>query len=529
MLSVRNVRLTLGSSIILNNISFTLQDGEKVGLVGDNGAGKTTLLRVIVGEIEPNHGTVVFSGNSRKRICYIPQHIPISKDGEAQSVLVYMMAGRDLLRISARITELELEMANGKCEDQVLSEYLALVDQFQALEGYQAEDNILNILIGVGLNEIDLDQPVRTLSGGQKSRLALGRMLFEQSDVLILDEPTNHIDAEAYLWLSRYLANCQQSVILVSHYPAILDAVASRILYLDRSDRQLRSYVGNYSHFLQQRDAGKIRVEREYHMLSERAERMESFIRNATQSKMGLKHAREKALDKLRATIPAIVREKRVRIMFPVHSPIRSTGIEASAICKSFGDRTVLSGASITLGAGERVLLQGKNGAGKTTFMRILAGELNPSTGNVFRSARLKLGWYRQEQEDLQDQLSVIEEARLSAPEAATQFLRSALAHFLFFSDKIDQLVGTLSRGERARLALCKIMLAGPNCLLLDEPTNHLDQSSRAVLAEALADYSGAMIVISHDNDFADSLNISRVLVLQGGKVSDAKGVPTGQ
>jgi len=521
MLQVRRLAITFGDRQIVRDLSFTIADGEKVGLVGDNGAGKTSIMRVIHGDLQPDSGDVLLTRRRKDSVCYIPQHLSLRGSQREKDVLSFMLDGRRLHEIASRLAEIDALVKGpiGQARlEELMDERVRLEEQYIEKEGYHAEDDILKILVGVGLSSVDLDQKVATLSGGQKSRLALARLLFQQSQILLLDEPTNHIDEEAVGWLGDYLSTVHQSVLVISHLPAFLDRVVSRIMLLDSQTGELKSYPGNYSRFVSIRDRQALAQQRATAKLRSELERQRNVIRTATmQRKHKLKHAREKVVARLEKQVPVQPKARHVKIAFPAKTPLHAPALMAQDVCKSFGDKRVLNRVSVEVGAITRMGIVGENGAGKTTLLRILAGDLQPDTGSIHRSRKLEMGWYRQELEDLEDDHSIMQEVE-SLGFGTPQELRSALAHFLFGSKRLNQKVGTLSRGERARLALCKLILARPNFLLLDEPTNHLDQPSRARLTAALAQYQGALVVVSHDTEFLAGVGVEWALQLPSGR-----------
>lgn len=526
MVLVNNVCLSIGDHVILDDVTFQINNREKIALVGNNGAGKTTLLKIISGQLLPDSGRVTFSRGLEKHICYIPQHMDVQQiiaTGQ-DGVISYLLEGRGLLTLKTKIESIERQMADPKSviDVDLTTEYVNLLGQYQDLEGYRAEDILLEMLIGVGLVTIDLDQPISTLSGGQKSRLSLVRMLFSQSDLLLLDEPTNHVDEDAYAWLGQYLSQCKQALILVSHNQEILDQVVTRVLHIDKVTHHLSSYPGNYSDFLRIKFLNAEREKREQKQTASQVAKLEKFIEGARQSQSGMKHSREKELAKLKAAQP-IINSKQCKLNFnfmPL-DPIRRAVIKTDSLSVAFGDRQILHRISFYLGPQDRVWIQGENGAGKTTFLRLLTGEILPSDGTVFRSQKIQIGWYRQEIDGLRDDDTVFEEIREAGSKRPEKELRAILASFLFTAQMVNQSVDTLSRGERARLALCKIMLTRPNCLLLDEPTNHLDGQSKAALAHALMLYDGPLIIVSHDTEFVENIGTSSHLVLHDGQLID--------
>jgi len=520
-LQVRGLTITFGERQIVRDLAFTIADGEKVGLVGDNGAGKTSIMRVIHGDLQPDGGDVLLTRRRKHSVCYIPQHLSLRGIQREKDVLSFMLDGRGLREIASRLAEIDALVEGPIVQarlEELMDERVRLEEQYLEKEGYRAEDDILNILVGVGLSSVALDQKVATLSGGQKSRLALARLLFQQSDILLLDEPTNHIDGEAVGWLGDYLSTVHQSVLVISHLPAFLDRFVTKIMLLDSRTGELRSYPGNYSQFVSIRDRQALSQRRATAKLQAELERQRGIIRTAVrQSNYKLKHAREKVVARLEKRMPVLPKTRRVKIAFSAKTPLHAPALTAQDICKSFGDKRVLNRVSVEVGAITRLGIVGENGAGKTTLLRILAGDLQPDTGSIHRSRKLETGWYRQELEDLEDDHSIRQEVE-SLGFGTPQQLRSALAHFLFGEGRLNQKVGTLSRGERARLALCKLILARPNVLLLDEPTNHLDQPSRARLTAALAQYQGALVVVSHDTKFLARVGVEWALQLPSGR-----------
>jgi len=381
MLQVRGLTITFGERQVVRDLSFTIADGEKVGLVGDNGAGKTSIMRVIHGDLEPDSGDVLLAKRRKDGVCYIPQHLSLRGIQREKDVLSFMLDGRGLNELASRLAEIDA-LVKGPIGQARLEELMdgrvRLEEQYMEKEGYRAEDDILNILVGVGLSSVGLDQKVATLSGGQKSRLALARLLFQQSEILLLDEPTNHIDEEAVGWLGAYLATVHQSVLVISHLPAFLDRVATRILLLENTG-ELKSYPGNYSQFVSLRGRQALAHQRVTAKLQAELERQRGIIRTAErQSNYRLKHAREKVVARLEKQLPAQPKTRRVKISFSARTPLHAPAILAQDICRSFGDKRVLNRVSVEVGALSRLGVIGENGAGKTTLLRILAGDLQP-------------------------------------------------------------------------------------------------------------------------------------------------------
>ncbi|HCU70715.1 MAG TPA: hypothetical protein DIC35_03085 [Candidatus Moranbacteria bacterium] len=519
MINVSNISVSFEGRSILEGVSFSINPGNKVGLVGVNGSGKTTLLRILTGELAADSGNISISKKLYK-ISYVPQHLTLSPEQLDLTVLSFMLEGRDLVVIRKRMEELGalIDQENSQADMDSINEYIRLQEEFNQKEGYRSKDDIASILDGLGIGNVQLSEKIINMSGGQKTRLALARMLYEDSDLLLLDEPTNHIDEESVKWFTNYLARIRKPILVISHAPEFLDSIVNRILLLE--DRHLKSYPGNFSKFIHLRQKEGIASSRATEKLLSEIERHRRFIKKAPQNKSKMKHSREKLVAKLEKQIIAPVRQlRKMKFQISPRKPLRSSALNIQAVSKSFGKRRILDEISFELGPTERIGILGENGAGKTTLLKIIYTEMKPDKGKVILNPKVEMGWYRQEQEGLNDAFSVLEEVKQANSDLSTQIVRGALSHFLFPSDRTNQRVGTLSRGERARLALCKIMLSGSNMLLLDEPTNHLDQASRDSLTQALLSYKGALIIVSHDQDFLRGIGVLWSLKLPLGEI----------
>ncbi len=520
MINVSNLSISFEGRTILEGISFSINSENKIGLVGINGSGKTTLLRVLTGELKADCGKVSISKMVHK-ISYIPQHLSLSLKQLDLTVMSFMLEGRNLITIKRRMEELEAlvnQENNQTSEMNLLDEYIKLHDEFNQKEGYRSRDDIINILGGLGIDNVQLDEKIVTLSGGQKTRLALAKMLYEDSDLLLLDEPTNHIDEESVKWLANYLAKVHKPMLVISHIPEFLDSIVNRILLIE--DNRLKLYPGNFSKFVKIRQKEGVTSSRTTENLLAEIERHKSFIKKASQNKSKMKHSREKLVAKLEKRVTTPTKQSRkMKFQISPQTILRLSALSIQAVSKSFDGRKIFNEISFELGPTEKIGILGENGAGKTTLLKIISGEIKPDKGKIILNQKVKMEWYRQEQEGLNDKLSILEEVKQANSTIPVQIIRAALAHFLFPSERIGQNVGTLSRGERARLALCKIMLSGSNLLLLDEPTNHLDQSSRDSLAQALLLYKGALIIISHDQNFLREIEVTWSLKLPQGEL----------
>lgn len=523
MLLVRDVSYSAGSRQILNSVTFTLMPGDKVALVGVNGAGKTTLLRIIMGELLPDEGEVT----KPKQIGYVPQVISseiIVREGG--TVEDFMMEGRGLNQLSNRLRVLEKQMAeraSPRVAEKALVEYGQVQEDFSRLGGYEAESEIETILQGIGL-DIALDRIVATLSGGEKTRLAFARSLFAESELLILDEPTNHIDQESYAWLGRYLKEIKKAVLVVSHHPDFLNPFSRRIVEIEKFTGRMREYHGTYDEYVTQSALNEETLMRQVEWLDKEITRLrQSALRlqyggpnkaSAAQNMFG----RIERLEKQRREIveEAPRHERPLRFKFPASQRAGHIVASVSHATKVF-KRTLFSDLSFEVYRDERVVLLGPNGSGKTTVIRMLTGQLNPDQGDVSLGHNVVLGYYAQEHENLNSNHTVLEEVQSSCFRMQNN-PRTVLGRFLFPQEKAFQLVSSLSPGEKSRLSLCKLIVSGCNFLILDEPTNYLDPLSRGAVCDALNDFEGSVLFVSHDREFVPRVAPTRAIMMPSGR-----------
>jgi ATPase subunit of ABC transporter with duplicated ATPase domains len=562
MLDVKHVTLSRGGKVLIEDATFLIGNGEKVGLVGVNGAGKTTLMRALRGEIEPDAGAIA----RPKRTGYLGQErladdlLAGAEAGAAITVRDAMLAGRDLGRIAAQLRTIEAQLARATAPDAtaaepadaphaangrrpatqvdpleaLLARYGSLEQQFSVAGGYDAEHHIVGLLEGLGLGDVELERPVAALSGGQKTRLALARLLFAAPDLLLLDEPTNHLDGPATRWLMDYLARFEGTVLLISHDLTLLDRAITRVLHLDAATRTLTAYTGNYSSYLRQRtqaeESAAALAERQrakIARLEEQADWMRVKTAKLARRAKVLDHLVERMREELPdpATLPR--KQRALALDLPVARQSGRVVFRAERLTKSYGGPAVLTDLSFQVERGQRLVVIGRNGAGKTTLLRVLAGLTPPTRGRVEVGQMVDLGYYAQEHESLHAGLSLLDELRLAAGEMLHRTgqppsdgqLRSLLGRFLFSGGQAFQKVGSLSGGEKTRLALARLMLGGYNTLLLDEPTNNLDPISRDRVRDALAGYAGTLVIVSHDTAFVEALEPDLALLLPMGQV----------
>ncbi|HWP97476.1 MAG TPA: ABC-F family ATP-binding cassette domain-containing protein [Syntrophomonadaceae bacterium] len=496
-----SINKSLGGRQLLKEVSFSLHKGEKVGLVGVNGSGKSTLLKCLTGEMEVDSGFIHRSASTS--LGYLEQ---LNIDVGNLSAWDYMMSGfAEVLEMRHRLTVLEEEMNQpGHQLERVLDAYAKLREAYERAGGYACENTARRVLKGMSFHERHFQQAMDNFSGGQKTRLRLGRLLAGQPDCLLLDEPTNHLDTSAVEWLEGYLSDFSGSLLLVSHDRLLLEKITTRIIEL-RNGR-LYSYPGNYSSYLKQRSLEDLAWQRAYTRQQEYIKRTEDFIRRY---RSGIKarqaRGREAKLSHLEKLEAPAQDQTLNKWRLPAVPSCGEEVLKTTELSKSYEGKGLFNQAELQIRRGEKVALIGPNGCGKTTLLRIVQGLESADAGGVQMGARVRLGCFSQENEDLDPNRSILEEILFSFSLTIEQ-ARNYLGSILFTGDQVYQKVGSLSGGERGRVALLKVLLQEANFLLLDEPTNHLDIQGRQAVEELLASYPGTILLVSHDRYFIDQI-----------------------
>ncbi|HEY6874869.1 MAG TPA: ABC-F family ATP-binding cassette domain-containing protein [Candidatus Dormibacteraeota bacterium] len=514
MLQVRNLAIDVAAKRVLSDADFTVGPGDKVGLVGRNGAGKTSLLKVLAGENDPAAGLVLRRGT----LGYVPQN-PKARAQAPHSALSHILSGRGLDRAAARLAELHAVLDRDPSIANV-QRFSDAEERYRLDGGYSAESDARRIAAGLGLKEGRVDLPLGVLSGGERRRIELARTLFADADLLLLDEPTNHLDSDAKSWLMDFLRNNRGSVIVVSHDLILLDEAITRVLHLDAG--RLREYRGTYSQYQAARKAEEVRLtalaqrqQAEIKRLSLLAE----VMRRQTEKRARTAKAIFKRVDRMKAVqVSAPKRERKVKISFP--DPPRSgrVALSVQGLAKGYGGPLVFRDVAFEVERGQRLLIMGLNGAGKTSMLRILAGESEPSAGSFRLGHAVSMGYYAQEHEGIRAGVPVLTQMREHS-DAEEPVLRALLGMFGLTGDVARQDAGTLSGGEKTKLALAQLVAGRHNLLLLDEPTNNLDPPSRVGVARALAAWPGTMVIVSHDTEFVDALKPGRVIFMPEGRL----------
>jgi len=516
MLVAKEVEVRAGARLLLTPASFQVAAGDKIGLVGRNGAGKTTLTRILAGESLPAAGTVTRSG----QIGYLPQD-PRTGD-VTQLAKDRILSARGLDQILRRLSAHTMAMSESVGDDQekAMASYSRAEAELTAAGGYAAESEAARIAANLGLPDRVLHQEIGTLSGGQRRRVELARILFSGADNLLLDEPTNHLDADSIVWLRSYLSAYSGGLMVISHDVGLLEATVNKVFHLDANRAELDVYSMDWKRYLLQRETDEKRrkreranAERKAETLMAQADKMRAKATKAVAAQNMAKRA-GKLLSGLEET-RAVDRVARIRL--PKPAPSGKTPLTARELSKSYGSLEVFTDVDLAIDRGSKVVVLGLNGAGKTTLLRILAGIESSDTGKVLPGHGLRLGYYAQEHETLDVSRSVLENMVSASPELNETEVRKILGSFLFSGDDVEKPARVLSGGEKTRLALAMLVVSAANVLLLDEPTNNLDPASRGEVLNALRDYAGAVVLVTHDEGAVHALEPDRVLLLPDG------------
>lgn len=513
MIAVQNLELRAGARLLMEEVTFRIDKGDKIGLVGRNGAGKTTMTKVLAGLTLPADGTVTRSGT----IGYLPQDPKV--DDMSQLARDRILSARGLDGVARKMRQAQDDMAS---EDPTvrakgMRRYDRLEAEFIAGGGYAAESEAAVITSNLDLPERVLAQPLSTLSGGQRRRVELARILFSNADTMLLDEPTNHLDADSIMWLRDFLKNFSGGLMVISHDVELMELVVNRVFYLDANRCVIDQYNMGWKNYLTQREQDEHRRKRERanaqkkaNALMEQANKMRAKATKAVAAQQMIKRAEKllRGLEEERQT------DKVAAIRFPDPAPCGKTPLSAQGLSKSYGSLEIFTDVDLAIDRGSRVVVLGLNGAGKTTLLRMLAGSTEPDTGEVVYGHGAKLGYFAQEHEILDGDRTVFENMKSAAPDLDDTRVRTILGSFLFSGDDVDKPAGVLSGGEKTRLSLATLVASSANVLLLDEPTNNLDPASREEILNALKAYQGAIVMVSHDEGAVEALDPERVLLL---------------
>jgi len=522
LLHGQHIALAYGPHTVLDDITFTVAPGDKVGLIGVNGAGKSTLMKIIAGELDADGGSIA----RPRSFGYLSQDVA-HETAVANDITVrdYIFSSTGL---DAAIRDYEMltqAMARASDEDQLATlfkQFERAQDRLDGLRYYDADARVEQLIAGLNLGGVTLDRHVSTMSGGQKTKLALARLLFQSPDLLLLDEPTNFLDVEAASWLMDFLNDYRGELLIISHDLDLLDHSITKILRLNEFSHKLEEYKGNYSNYITVSGDAQAQMERTLSQQQREVARLKKTsdkLRGFGATRVSQRIAIDKRIAKIEASkvdLPKV--SKRVKIDFPVRQQSGRGVLQAHKLSKRYGAKEIFRDISFQLERGQRLVIVGLNGAGKTTLLRAILGITPLNSGSVIIDDRVRVGYYAQENEGLDYDTTALAEASAILP-ADNKRVRAVLGRFLFGGSKVFQQVGTLSGGEKTRLALAKMVLDGPNLLVLDEPTTHLDVLSRTIIGEALGSYNGTIIAVTHDVEFVRHLRPDTLLLMPEGRV----------
>lgn len=521
MLLVKNLEKSFDSNVIFKNLNFSVQDGEKVAVVGLNGAGKSTLFRILLNQIDSDAGEF-YMGKS-PRIGWMPQTIDELNLPDDVIVYDFLRSGRPLAEIERHMTKIYTKMAEGDDSEELLQQLGVCQSEFEYWDGYTAESELETMIDQMGIDRQNLNKKLGELSGGQKSKISFIRTLYSRPSILFLDEPTNHLDAACREWMTDYLVATDASVIFISHDEEFIDKVADKTLYLDAMMHTGTLYGFGYKRFLRTLAETNESLERQLQKQMRKINRIQAFV-DSQRGKSGKAkrqaQSREKMLDKMRQNMVVAPMEKKdIDLELSPNREADILPITVENLNFSYvANKKVIKNLTFSLNRGEKFLIVGENGAGKSTLLKLLYKILKPDSGIVRIGKKTDMGYYAQEYETLNPNMTILENAS-SVTNISTSKLRSVLNHFNFIGDKVKQSVKTMSPGERSRLELAKLCLGGANVLLLDEPTNHLDVATKKTIAQSFSEYGGTLIIVSHDLEFLKHLGIDRMLMLPSGRL----------
>lgn len=523
-MKIENLCMSFGTQVIFDNVSFQINNNDKVGIIGVNGAGKSTLFNILLGNLTPDSGNITL--DTKINLGYLPQVIMEDASSEDETVFDYLLEGRPMKKLKEELTNLYDIIANTQNEYE-LKKYYKKINRINELleyyDEYNAESILLKIISGMQINDNLLDLKLKNISGGQKSKVAFAKLLYSNPEIMLLDEPTNHLDLDTKDYIINYLKNYHGIILVISHDVEFLNAVTKKTLYVDKMKHNIEIYNGNYEKYMKIKSERDLAKQRLYEKQQREEEKLKGIIAKyirGNEKKANIAKDRIKKLEKLETQkIELEKKNKYTKFNMKINRPSYSIPIKCNNLTFGYDEENLLyENLNFDLTRGEKLLVVGENGIGKTTLLRLIMGYLTPIEGSIEITDKTDIAYYAQEHEILDNNKTILE--NFANFGLADYEIRRMLGSFLFSGDDIFKKVEVLSPGERSRVALAKISLTGANTLLLDEPTNHLDPMTQLIISDTFKNYEGTMLVVSHNLDFVDNLNINRMLLLPSGRIT---------
>ena len=523
-MKIENLCMSFGTQTIFDNISFQINNNDKVGIIGVNGAGKSTLFNILLGNITPDAGNITL--NSKIKLGYLPQVIMDDASNEEETVFEYLLEGRPIKKLKEELNSLYEAIANLDNEYELKKYYKKINRVSELLEyydEYNAEGSLLKIISGMNIDDNLLDLKLKNISGGQKSKVAFARLLYSNPEIMLLDEPTNHLDLDTKDYIINYLKNYHGIILVISHDIEFLNEVTKKTLYVDKIKHNVEMYNGNYEKYIKIKNERDLAKKRLYERQQKEEEKLKGIIAKyirGNEKKANIAKDRIKKLEKLESEkVELEKKNKYTKFNMKINRPSYSVPIKCNNLTFGYDEENLLyENLNFDLSRGEKLLVVGENGIGKTTLLRLIMGYLKPLEGNIEITEKTDIAYYAQEHEILEPNKTILE--NFANFGLADYEIRRMLGSFLFSGEDIFKKVEVLSPGERSRVALAKISLTGANTLLLDEPTNHLDPMTQLIISDTFKNYEGTMLLVSHNLDFVDNLNINRMLLLPSGRIT---------
>ena len=523
-MKIEKLYMSFGTQVIFDNVSFQINNNDKVGIIGVNGAGKSTLFNILLGNLTPDSGNITL--DTKINLGYLPQVIMEDASSEDETVFDYLLEGRPIKKLKEELTNFYDIIANTHNEHE-LKKYYKKINRINELleyyDEYNAESILLKIISGMQIDDSLLDLKLKNISGGQKSKVAFAKLLYSNPEIMLLDEPTNHLDLDTKDYIINYLKNYHGIILVISHDVEFLNAVTKKTLYVDKTKHNIEIYNGNYEKYMKIKSERDLAKQRLYEKQQREEEKLKGIIAKyirGNEKKANIAKDRIKKLEKLETQkIELEKKNKYTKFNMRINRPSYSIPIKCNNLTFGYNEENLLyEDLNFDLTRGEKLLVVGENGIGKTTLLRLIMGYLTPIEGSIEITDKTDIAYYAQEHEILDNNKTILE--NFANFGLADYEIRRMLGSFLFSGDDIFKKVEVLSPGERSRVALAKISLTGANTLLLDEPTNHLDPMTQLIISDTFKNYEGTMLVVSHNLDFVDNLNINRMLLLPSGRIT---------